>query len=80
MCIYMFIDKDIRRVEAHLKFIMQLNEGGWIAEVPDIDRLSLVELSQLRTPKLELKLVLTAMYMILGVDESFLKVRLASSI
>jgi len=59
---------------------MQLNEGGWIAEVPDIDRLSLVELSQLRTPKLELKLVLTAMYMILGVDESFLKVRLASSI
>ena len=76
----MFIDKDIRRVEAHLKFIMQLNEGGWIAEVPDIDRLSLVELSQLRTPKLELKLVLTAMYMILGVDESFLKVRLASSI
>lgn len=62
-------------MEAHLKFILQLDEGGWTADVPEIDRLSLVELGQLRSPKLELKLVVTSMYLLLGVNESFLKVK-----
>ncbi|XP_052796037.1 uncharacterized protein LOC128228646 [Mya arenaria] len=65
--------KEIRKVEAHLKFLMQLDEGGWTVDIPDIDRQTLVELSQLRSPKIEIRLVLVAMYMLLGIDESYLR-------
>jgi len=66
---------EIRRVESHLAFIKQLDTEGWTAEVPDIDRQTLVEMSQLRQPRLEVRHVLAAMYMLLGIDESFLRVR-----
>lgn len=66
--------KETSKVEEHLQKLFKLDEGGWTCDIPEIDRQSLVELSQLRKPKLEVQLVITAMYMLLGIEEEILKV------
>lgn len=68
------IAKETAKVEEHLQKLIKLDEGGWTCDIPEVDRQSLVELSQLRKPKLEVRLVLTAMYMLLGIEEENLKV------
>ncbi|XP_045216175.2 uncharacterized protein LOC123566288 [Mercenaria mercenaria] len=65
--------KEVLKVEEHLQKLQKLDEGGWTCEIPEIDRQSLVELSQLRKPKLEVQLVITTMYMLLGIEEENLK-------
>ncbi|KAH3837531.1 hypothetical protein DPMN_110923 [Dreissena polymorpha] len=54
-----------RTRKANLEFLLALDTGGWMADIPSIDRQTL--------PRVEVKLVLNAMYMLLGLDESFLK-------
>lgn len=68
------VAKEMVKVEEHLQKLLKLDEGGWTCDIPEIDRQSLVELSELRKPKLEVRLVITAMYMLLGIEEENLKV------
>ncbi|KAL4227720.1 hypothetical protein ACF0H5_013155 [Mactra antiquata] len=67
------LGKECTKVEEHLEHMLKLDAEGWTCEIPEIDRLSLVELSHFRKPKVEIRLVVVAMYMLLGVEEDLLK-------
>ena len=70
--------REIKKAERHLDDICQLNEGGWNKQVPDIDRQSLFEMCRLRKPKEEVCQTMKAVYMLLGVDSSSVKVHPSS--
>ena len=67
-------EKEIRRVKHHLKQLLSLDKDGWTSRIPEIDRISLVELGQLRQPKQPVKYVAMAMLMLLGVPLDLMKV------
>ena len=71
--------REIKKAERHLEDICQLNEGGWNRQVPEIDRQSLFEMCRLRKPKEEICQTMKAVYMLLGVDSSSVKVTLKLS-